>query len=660
MRFFEWFFLDLSRALTSVRQERDGADQSQPPQVGTSANAVNKGRLTKKADVAAGAAVAESGKAFDDDVETYLDERGHLRLSKARALGIRMTRDLQRNLDLMKEMDTENNEKENNESAASGNLSGVLDDSFDSILAMEATDINYGTNTEVDNTREPVVLNGSSIEISFEVKPELDGYGDNDNSLFASLVAGDPIREFSVDNSKISKQSLHTASDNEWEEGVVEGKSTEYQNNEEGMNDEEEIEWEEGDESHKHVATGAPEEACAFQEVKRRGKEETMGKFTDDFHESHASEGKSAVHLNVGDTSDEGEVEWEEGSEDIMLKSLPCPSESNTSVRKGALEEEASLQEAIKRSLEERIGDKSMDNFHENHASEGKNPVHLNVGDMSDEEEVEWEQGSEDIQLKSLSCPSESNTTVTKGALEEEASLQEAIRRSLDDISGCRSTTDHDDTSSGRKTSSYIEKSPERNNVEPKLLNQDTIASGALAGEVLLSTDILPGGDTKEQPLDTHTEDSNGVMKKPVDACSENVDHDMRSSTFTGSSHEKLLDSGSADAKNMFQQESALCFSTETPGKPSADDSTIGGDELANDEMFGSFSMEKEVERNSYQDQKILEDRLEGEMSFLGKEREELGNEQRRFERDAESVNNEMFTECQVCFLVMPAVSHSF
>lgn len=574
-------FLDFYRALTSAGQERNGADQSQPPPVDTSAAAVNKDRLTKKADVAAGPAVAESGKAFDDDVETYLDERGRLRVSKVRALGIRMTRDLQRNLDLMKEMDAENNEKENNESATTGNLSGVLDDSYDSIPVMEATGIKKGMNTEVDKIREPAVIHGSSIEISFEAKSEPGGYGDNDDSLFASLVAGVSIADFSVNNSMISGQPLHTSSDNEWEEGVIEGKSTEYQNEEEGMTDEEEIEWEEGDETQKHLAKGVLEEASALQEVKRRGKEEMVGHISmDDFHENHASEGKSAVYLNVGDTSDEGEVEWEEGSEDI--------------------------------------------------------------------------------QLKSFSCPSESNTTVTKGALEEEASLQEAIKRSLEDISGCRPMNDLDNISSERKTSSVIEKSPVRTNVDPNLLNQDAIESGALAEE-LLSTYILPGGDDKVQPLDTYTEDSDDfAIKKLVDASSENTGHETSSSALPDSSHERLLDSVSADAKNMFQEELHLGFSAENPGKTSGHDSTIGVDELPDDEIIGSFPMVNEVERNNYQDQKILEDRLEGEISFLGKEREELGSEQRRFERDAESVNNEMFTECQVCLLSLRMVSHSF
>ena len=41
----------------------------------------------------------------DDDIQTYLDKRRNVRVSRVRALGIRMTRDLQRNLDLIKEIE---------------------------------------------------------------------------------------------------------------------------------------------------------------------------------------------------------------------------------------------------------------------------------------------------------------------------------------------------------------------------------------------------------------------------------------------------------------------------------------------------------------------------------------------------------------------------
>lgn len=609
---FSTSFTGDKQALTSVGQEKNGADQSQPQPVKSSANTVNNDQRTKNPDVAAGSTVvAESEKAFNDEVETYMDERGRFRVSRVRALGIRMTRDLQRNLDLMKEMDQEkgeNNEKDINESATTRNLSGVLDDPFHRIQQLEATNMN----NDVDKTGEPVVVNEASIQISFEATLEPDEYGVNDDGLFARLVAGDPITDYSVHNSMISKQSLDTTSDNEWEEGVIEGKSTEYQNVD-GMNDEGEVEWEDGDENQKHFPKGTLEEAYVFQEENKTRKEDTMAhKSMDDFHENRISKGKSSEYLNVGDMSDEGDVEWEEGFQDIQLKSSSC--QSNKAVTKGALEEDAALQEALRRSLEDLSGSRSMVNFRESHTSERSKG-------MADE--------STD---RVFVCEGKEGSDV--------ATPSDDVHQPLGSMNNL------DSIDSDEKTSAFIEINPERINLDPNSSNQDACESGGLAGEEHLATDTLPGGEAKEQPLDTYREDSDGLsMKKLVDTCSEKAGQNRSSSVFPDSSQDKVL--GSSDAKHMFQAELDEVCSTEKPGKTSADDLVTDVDELSKNEIDGSISMEKEVTMNAGQDHDILEGHLEEEILFLGKEREELGTEQRRLERDAESVSNDMFAECQ-------------
>lgn len=613
-----FFCLDFTRALASVGQERNGADQSQPQPVKSSANTVNNDQRTKKPEAAAGSTVvAESEKAFNDEVETYMDERGRLRVSRVRALGIRMTRDLQRNLDLMKAMDEEkgkNNEKDINESAATRNLSGVLDDPYHRIQQLEATDMN----NDVDKTGEPVLVNGASIEISFEDTLEPDEYGGNDDGLFSRLVAGDPMTDYSVHNSMISKQSLDTTLDNEWEEGVIEGKSTENQN-EDGMNDEGEVEWEDGDENQKHFPKGTLEEAYVFQEVNKRRKEDTMDhRSMDDFHENHISEGKSSEYLNVGDMSDEGDVEWEEGFQDIQLNSSSCPGESNKAVTKGALEEDAALQEALRRSLEDVSGSRSMVDFQENHTPERSRGM---AGESTNRVFVfEGKEGPD------VATPS------------DDAHHPLSSMNNLDSIDLVE------------KTSASIEINTERIILDPNSSNQDACESGGLVGEVHLATDPLPGGEAKEQPLDTYREDGDGLsMKKLGDACSEKVGHNRSSSLFPDSSQDRVL--GSSDAKYMFQAELDELCSTEKPGKTSTDDLVTDIDELSKNEIDGSIAMEKEVTMNAGQDHEILEGHLEEEILFLGKEREELGSEQRRLERDAESVSNDMFAECQVCVL---------
>lgn len=606
---FSTSFTGDKQALTSVGQERNGAEQSQPQPVKSSANTVNNDQRTKKLDAAAGlTVVAESEKAFNDEVETYMDERGRLRVSRVRALGIRMTRDLQRNLDLMKAMDEEkgeNNEKDTNESAATRNLSGVLDDPYHRIQQLEATDMN----NDVDKTGEPVLVNGASIEISFEDTLEPDEFGGNDDGLFSRLVAGDPMTDYSVHNSMISKQSLDTTSDNEWEEGVIEGKSTGNQN-EDSMNDEGEVEWEDGDENQKHFPKGTLEEAFVFQEVNKRRKEDTMDhRSMDDFHENRISEGKSSEYLNVRDMSDEGDVEWEEGFQDIQLNSSSCPGESNKAVTKGALEEDAALQEALRRSLEDVSGSRSVVDFQENHTSERSRGM---AGERTDRVFVfEGKEGPD------VATPSDD------------------VHQPLSSMNNL------DSIDSDEKTSPFVEINPERINS-----NQDACEGGGLAGEVHLATDTLPGGEAKEQPLDPYREDSDGLsMKKLADACSEKVGHNRSSSVFPDSSQDRVL--GSSDAKHMFQAELDELCSTEKPGKTSADNLVTDVDELSKNEIDGSIAMEKEVMTNAGQDHEILEGHLEEEILFLGKEREELGSEQRRLERDAESVSNDMFAECQ-------------
>ncbi|XP_042009529.1 DNA repair protein UVH3 isoform X1 [Salvia splendens] len=590
-------------SLTSVGQERNGVDRRPPPVV-SSAHAVNIDQRMKKSDVAAEPTVSESEKAYHDDVESYLDVRD---------TGISMTRDLQRNVDLrtlMNQEITEKNEKGNNGSPTTRNSPGVPDDSHHINLQLEATGVNNG-----DKIGEPEVLTGASFEISFEAAIEPDAYSIIDDNLFARLVAGDPITDFSVDNSMISQQPLHTTSDNDWEDGAIEGKSTEYQNVEEGMNDEEEVEWEEGEESQKLFPKGGLEGASALQEVNRKRKADIKGyRSMYDFQENHASEGnKSTECLKVGDMSDEGEIECEEPSEDIQ--SFSCLGESNINLTKGALEEEAALQEAIRRSSENISVCRDVMDFQEIFSSE-------RAGVMTDE---------------STDCifadPGEEGPEIFTSA----DNLHQPYG-SMNDLDKINIET---------TTSSFIVPSPETTNLDSKFWNPSE--KGSLAGEVLLGTDTLPVADSKKQPLHACSEDNDGyVIKKPVNFCTEKVVHNMSSSVITGSSHDIMPNSGSAYVKNMSQAKLDVhLISTGNPGKPAADDSGIGVDNLDKDEMDGDFLMETEIKSNDYQDPRILEDRLEGEIAFLGKEREELGSEQRRLERDAGSVNNEMFTECQ-------------
>lgn len=246
---------------------------------------------------------------FGPDVETYRDERGRIRVSRVRAMGIRMTRDIQRNLDFIKENeqvksrvqtnvhkgstvseelpDFPEHLSESNESQSS--LS--LDEEF-----LETAKDNHQTLSPVrgsNNISESSCYgNKETIEISFmddqtEVK-------DNYDDIFLQLAS------VTASKSDLLADNVCLAKNNEesegfeciWEEGVIEGETLPMKVNE--------------------------------------------------------KDNKSSVPENYSDD----EVEWEEG--DSLIPGVASSSEHNTyNVPKGDLEEEVLVQEAIRRSLDD-------------------------------------------------------------------------------------------------------------------------------------------------------------------------------------------------------------------------------------------------------------------------------------------------------------------
>ncbi|KAL6551505.1 hypothetical protein OROGR_007659 [Orobanche gracilis] len=543
------------QALTSVGQESSEADRSRAPPENLSTDSVNEVLSSIRSGGVAGPSATDTGKkAFHEGVETYMDERGRLRVSRVRALGIHMTRDLQRNLDLMKEIDREkaetSQEMNNSESNSIRNPVDVLENSSNIV-------------TDKNN-----VVSGTSIEISFEDILENAKCNDgDDDEVFARLVAGDQVTDFPINNSDSVKQSLNTASDNEWEEGLTENKS---------------------------------------------------------------------LH-GVG-VSDEGEIEWEEGFQDIELKSSSFPDKSVTG---GAREEEANIQEAIRRSLEDTVGFSLMNDAQEDHVmSKGDSEM---VSEEEDSVSVYEGEGGEEGQIEASSAVVRKKT-VTNGAFEE-GNIQEAIR-SLADTSGRRSMNDF----------------PEDHMISKG--DRDMINEGEDRAFVY---------EGKEKRPEIEAATSNVNLQNSANALEPNF-KELNSAEFVelipDISNLKLLNqdagvSGALSAEILgyplssiftnYQQMSQAtrddhsCSASER-GKISAFDSIIdadGSNELGDDEkIYGDFLMEKEeiARKSSFGE---MEGSLEEEMIFLGKEREELGSEQRKLERISESVSNEMFAECQ-------------
>ncbi|KAL3833180.1 hypothetical protein ACJIZ3_007916 [Penstemon smallii] len=550
-------------AFTSVGQERIDSDQSQPPPMNSSVDAVNGIMSTISSGAAAGTTGAETAKTFHDDVETYLDERGRPRVSRVRALGIRMTRDLQRNLDLMKEVEQEKagTNQENSETTITRNVVDVLSSLSDRFQYQEVTDQNNdGLNGEVEKTEEPAMMVGTSIEVSFEDNCELES-GNADDNLFARLVAGEPVTAFSIGKSASAEQLLDSTSDCEWEEGVVEDKIKE-----------------------------SPLE---------------------------------------GAKSDESEVEWEEGLQDTQLKSLSYPDENHLTISKGVQEEEATLQEAIRRSLEDM-------------------KEHISTDEPRKDQipGIARDTVSHDIDLVSV-LQGDKGTGSEVSATDVSQPLQIMRPSNILEISD-----------SEEKSAACVEVSLDESSSDQKLLSEDARESEALAGKMFLASADL----SEEKALSM-------IGKSLMDTC--NIDDDDHAvdkvagtssistvgSSFNDLRPDRLRDSDPVDAQHVFQEalDDHSCEAAKI-GNIYANDSVTdpdGAKELFTDKNYGDFSVEKEdpTSKSSFLDAdenpEVMKDRLDEEMLFLDKEREELGNEQRRLERNAESVNSEMFVECQ-------------
>ncbi|KAK1317699.1 DNA repair protein UVH3 [Acorus calamus] len=225
---------------------------------------------------------------FDHSVGTYRDESGRFRVSRLRGLGIRMTRDLEQNLRLIKELEQERIQtiSTNKESTAyketylhPPNVPSEIEGDGKTIGDRDAemADIsNYYT--------EPSTLGiKSSIEISFEEDDSgMKEADDDDGSFFERLVEGsstlqlyagdistsiikDKVQDCKSDDDKVGKlfdveDNNSTEDEIEWEEEtchdeIIKDKDQDCKRDdmvgmlstvEDDHNNEDEVEWEEG------------------------------------------------------------------------------------------------------------------------------------------------------------------------------------------------------------------------------------------------------------------------------------------------------------------------------------------------------------------------------------------------------------------------------
>lgn len=302
---------DFLRVLAS-RIEKSGDEDLQAPRGQQPLSSLNNTEVPSTSNALARSTPDKTG-VFEENIETFLDERGRVRVSRVRAMGMRMTRDLERNLDLMKEIEknASANEVVNHEPVQSSEICNPRSHSSQS----QDLDTPYeGVSESVQlslRSRGSMLDEDTAIEILLE--DEGDKSFDGDDDLFTHLAAENPIQVASFDKSS-QKLSFDGTTDSGWEE-AVEGKTY----------------------SPKNVEV----DDHPFVE---------------------------------GRVSDESEVEWEEGVCDHVNPVPFGAAESGKSVSKGSLEEEADLQEAIRRSLKD-VGDRkpgSVLSEHQKPESAGK------------------------------------------------------------------------------------------------------------------------------------------------------------------------------------------------------------------------------------------------------------------------------------------------
>uniref|UniRef100_A0A0E0CWX6 DNA repair protein UVH3 n=1 Tax=Oryza meridionalis TaxID=40149 RepID=A0A0E0CWX6_9ORYZ len=421
---------------------------------------------------------------FGPDVETYRDERGRIRVSRVRAMGIRMTRDIQRNLDFIKEHEQ-------------GDYHGSKE----------------------------------TIEISFaddqtEVK-------DNDDQIFLHLASGTSSNLFTTEQTD--------GSDCVTKEGVLEGETPPMQVDE------------------KDHQASLMDNFC-----------------TDD------------------------EIEWEEGGCDVP--GGPSSNENDQSkVPKGDLEEDALVQEAIRRSLEdfekqehENVTPEDLQASFEDKPLQSYDDVPKPAGaagKTADKIGKEINSEENDIVHGSLVVDGRENENQTQP---ENSDGQADMKRAylLDPLPPCNMTA-----------STNAAKSPEGSEVQ----HHNSMLHS-------IRTPEWPKNDS-DKVMTQYSLNSDNSKCKIDDSCTGETSRSLQNDLLM----DELVPDTAVQKENMIQRTTDLSTSE------------INYTKLNDNVGIDSVSASN----------------LEKELSLLRQEQEYLGNERRKLESHAESVSSEMFAECQ-------------
>ncbi|XP_064950457.1 DNA repair protein UVH3-like [Musa acuminata AAA Group] len=262
--------------------------------------------------------VSKRVKDFGPDVETYCDENGLVRVSRVKGLGIRMTRDLQRNLDLMEKYEQEKRRGDNSSDRVASHTKKVVDVSeglsgnnhSPSVASNEGIGVTFtekSSSLPLDRRgyMDELAIHGSedAIVISFSEDDSGKKATDDDN-IFMQLIFGGQKTNLSLECVHSDKSTNESESDCSWEEGLV-----------------------------KEIS----EIPNSFADITASPKS--------DLNKNQSSLAESSYEV--------ADVDWEEGVCQNPNKSSQFLDKPVKDVSRGMLQEEADIQEAIRRSPED-------------------------------------------------------------------------------------------------------------------------------------------------------------------------------------------------------------------------------------------------------------------------------------------------------------------
>ncbi|KAJ4839275.1 hypothetical protein Tsubulata_050010 [Turnera subulata] len=516
----------------------------------------------------------------NDNVETYLDESGRIRVSRVRAMGMRMTRDLQRNLELMKEIELERNRASNSPNSQTVSSRTKIDSakSFPSENSNSKTPSrNNSFSVNCNKTSSLTQANDEApMQISIEIDSENKCF-DSDDDLFASLVAGDPVQFSAADNSASQRQASVSASDSDWEEGTIEEQGN-------GISSELQL--------------------------------------------------RTKTSIDQRNVSDDSEVEWEEGVCNVN-KNSSCPTKLGKAVTKGRLEEEADLQEAIRRSLEDLGSEKC------NHAPfEGEDINSCKENSCMEVESPCQRNNNESQAASSTGDPSKLSVvhdldnvgTISENYLVPDCGKLNQDRHTEENL--CRET-------SPAEPAAALEEKVTHLNVEK--------FSGTLIQDVrlLASAKIWSEDDARSEIKEVEAGPSG--LESAVMVTNERKEMELEPPVFA--TEGRVCSEAEPSSNSVVKtDDSVACIEPSTKGSINVADfvQKSGAEETYDDQFDKEKSEEGQpsvMDNSNLQD--LAEASLEKEMLILDEERLNLANEQSKLERNAESVSSEMFAECQ-------------